>query len=120
MGVCVWSLFCYATLSVLSGFEIISPRKREVVGVFFYLFFLFFYCWHVAVSVRVPLPHGAVCCFAVCNYDISLSYSITFCASLCENYFYIFLRQSPSLLKIVLFYCIFALFWYFDKLFDKI
>ena len=30
-GVCVWSLFCYAFLSVLSSYPIILPRKREFV-----------------------------------------------------------------------------------------
>ena len=57
----------------------------------------------MAISVRVPLPHGAVCCFAVCNSGISLSYSLTFCTSLCENNFLYFLTSITILLNIVLF-----------------
>ena len=29
---CVWSFFCYAVLSVLSSFAIITLRKRELVA----------------------------------------------------------------------------------------
>ena len=29
LGFCVWSLFCYAVLSVLSSFAIVLMRKRE-------------------------------------------------------------------------------------------
>ena len=46
VGLSVWSLFRYTVLSVLSSFEIISPRKRELVA----LLYLFPRC-HVAVSV---------------------------------------------------------------------
>ena len=46
MCFCVWSLFGYAVLSVLSSFAIISLRKRELVAI------LSLYYWgHVTVSV---------------------------------------------------------------------
>ena len=32
LNFCVWSLFCYALLSVLSSFAIILVRKRELVA----------------------------------------------------------------------------------------
>ena len=31
---CVWSMFCYAVLNVLSSFAIISLEKRELVAYF--------------------------------------------------------------------------------------
>ena len=33
-GVCVWSLFCYAVLGVLSSFALILMRKRGIVALF--------------------------------------------------------------------------------------
>ena len=43
--VCVWSVFCYEVLSVLSSFTIVSLRKRELVALFDLSS-----CWHLAVS----------------------------------------------------------------------
>ena len=68
MGFCVWSLFCYAVLSVLSSFAIIlrSKRERERAGCFTFIVVLMScdcYC-------SVGLPHGAVEWAAACDCDI--------------------------------------------------
>ena len=68
-GICVWSLFSYAVLSVLSSFAIISLRKRELVA----LLWLSFWC-HAAVSEHsVSLLCCAVGWSAVCDCHTSLS-----------------------------------------------
>ena len=58
---------CYAVLSVLSSFAVISLGKRELVA----LFELCSYC-HVAVGV-LRLPHYAVGWSVMCDICISLS-----------------------------------------------
>ena len=55
----VWSLFCFAVLSVLASFEIISLRV-------------------IWLLVLFSLPHGAVGWSAVCEYGTFWSYSCNY------------------------------------------
>ena len=43
VGVLCLSVFWYALLCVLSSFEIILPRNRELLVFFFFFFFFFFF-----------------------------------------------------------------------------
>ena len=57
MGVCEWSLFCYAILSVLSFLQSLGQEKKGWV--------LYFTCplnveW---LGVSVSLPHGVIVAF---------------------------------------------------------
>ena len=72
VGVCCWSLFCNAELSVLSSFTIISPENRELVALLW-----LYSCSHVAVSV-VSLFIVEVCCWSLfCNAVLSVLSSFT-------------------------------------------
>ena len=71
MGVLCLSLFCCALLCVFSSFAIILKRKRELVAFLFIVLRMSCYC-----QCSVALPHDAVGWSAVCDCDISLSYSV--------------------------------------------
>ena len=45
VGFCVWSLFCYALLSVLSSFALIWTRMGELVVVALIVFMICCDCW---------------------------------------------------------------------------
>ena len=59
---CVWSLFCYAVLGVLSNFAMICIGNRD--GCFDLIVFLLSCDW----LFYVALPHDVVGCYALCDY----------------------------------------------------
>ena len=65
---------CYAVLSVLSSFAIISLAEEERASCFTVIV-LFLSC---DCKCSVSLPHGAAGWSAVCDCGISWSYSLTF------------------------------------------
>ena len=71
---CVWSLFCYAVLNVLSSFEIVLLRKREPIGLH-----------KLSCRCLVALPHGAVGWSAVHRCDCGISWPHSFTYLLTEN-----------------------------------
>ena len=70
---CVWPLFCYTLLCVLSIFAIISLGKREQVALLFIVVLASNGCY-----CSLVLPHGAVAWSALCDCGTSWSYSLTF------------------------------------------
>ena len=73
MGFCVWSLFCYAVLRVLSGFAIIL-RGEGSAGCFTLIVVLISCDCKCSV---VLLPDAVGCCSSVCDCGISRSYTLT-------------------------------------------
>ena len=67
---CVWSLFCYTILIVLSSSAIISLRKPELVALL-----KSFSCCHLAVLWLFITVGWS----AVCYSGISWSFSLTIC-----------------------------------------
>ena len=68
MEVCICSMFCCTLLYVNSSFSIILMGKRKLVALLSFL---------VSRDFCVALPQGAIGLSAVCDCDISRSYSLT-------------------------------------------
>ena len=72
VGILYLYLFCYALLCVHSSFAIMLKRKSKLVALLL-LPYRLMYCYY---KCSVALPHGAVGWSAVCDCDISRSYSL--------------------------------------------
>ena len=70
-GFCVWFLFCYAVLSVLSSFAIILMREERADWFTLIVFLMSCDC-----LCSVALPRGDIKLSAVCDCGISWSYSL--------------------------------------------